>query len=66
MKKRFVSPRSKNNGQIVTVLDKNFRGALVEVCSTGKRFYCNEQNLHKLTNKDLLLNNENVPYGLLA
>lgn len=51
MKKRFVSPRSKNNGQIVTVLDKDFRGTFVEVCSTGKRFYCNGKNLHNLTNK---------------
>ncbi|QEG09115.1 hypothetical protein HWC29_gp071 [Aeromonas phage 4_4572] len=54
MKKRFVSPRSKNHNQLVKVLDQNFRGSFVEVVSTGKRFYCNPANLHKITNKDLL------------
>lgn len=54
MKYRFNSPRSKNNGQLVTKLDTNFRGTLVEVCSTGQRFYCNGKNLKPITNKDLL------------
>ena len=54
MKKRFVSPKSKNHNQIVEVIVKDFRGAFVKVCSTGKRFYCNPANLHNLTNKDLL------------
>lgn len=54
MKKRFVSPRSKNHNQLVEVLDTNFRGTLVQVVSTGQRFYCNGKNLKTLTNKELL------------
>lgn len=54
MKKRFVSPRSKNHNQLVEVLSKDFRGTFVKVCSTGKKFYCNGKNLHPITNKDLL------------
>lgn len=57
MYKRFVNPKAKNNNEIVILLSKDFRGAFVKVVSTGKKFYCNINNLKQLTNSELL----NIP-----